>query len=235
MSLKDPWSELPREWTHIQLPGYRKSGEHATYESFAFSDLPPIPIDLDDNCNWLLQYGTKHSAALDQYEGDLQPSEVIELAAEHNLRLPKSFEVFMTTPDLQSRVRSCTDCYLDPGKRVVETFGLIDGQLIHFLSDSQCCAHWYLHVVDETRAAVLESPHLYCYGINDPDWDGYPSIAEARIDLLGLEFAYCAPAFSEFLFRFWIENEIWYALYDHQALKPLEVDYLNHYAQRSST
>lgn len=232
MPVESAWSELPRQWTSVQLPGYRQYAQPATYESFSYDKLPPISIDLDETFQWLLRYGTNHKRGLHQYERDIQPSDVVNLAARHGLKLPQSFELFMTSPELQSRVRSCTDCYLDPGSRVVETFGLIPGHLIHFLSDSQSCVHWYLHLVDDQKAAVLESPHLYCYGIDDPEWDGYPSIAQDCIDLRGLEFAYCAPSFSVFLFRFWIENEIWYAIEDeHRALKPIEIDYLNHYAE----
>jgi len=42
-----------------------------------------------------------------------------------------------------------------------------------------------------------------------------------RVDLSGLDFAYCAPSFSEFLYRFWIENEIWFALEDDASRRPL--------------
>jgi hypothetical protein len=46
-----------------------------------------------------------------------------------------------------------------------------------------------------------------------------PACRLERIDLNGLEFAYCAPSFSEFLYRFWIENEIWHAL-QHESSRP---------------
>ena len=42
-----------------------------------------------------------------------------------------------------------------------------------------------------------------------------------HVDLSGLDFAYCAPSFSEFLYRFWIENEIWFALEDDASRRPL--------------
>ena len=53
-----------------------------------------------------------------------------------------------------------------------------------------------------------------------------------RVDLSGLDFAYCAPSFSEFLYRFWIENEIWFALEDDASRRPLnalELNYVRHY------
>src|SRR5262249_16816986 len=160
---------------HVQLPGIRASGPHVTYESSSYDQLPPIPIELDDDCRWLIEHGTKYSGGLAQYERDLQPATVEKLAAERNLELPKSFRRFMSSPELQSRVRSCTDCYLDPGERVVEVTGPFAGHLIHFLSDSQSCAHWYLHVIDGGQTAVLTSPHLYCYRIDNPEWLDHPS------------------------------------------------------------
>ena len=77
---------------------------------------------------------------------------------------------------------------------------------------------------------MLTSPYLYCYYIDDPEWPGYPSIAQEEIDLRRLEFFYCASSFSEFLYRFWIENEIWFAIEDDKRpLKTLELQYVNHY------
>ena len=44
------------------------------------------------------------------------------------------------------------------------------------------------------------------------------------------ELWFCAPSFEAFLFHWWIENEIWYALsHDHDPLTPDEQDYVDHY------
>ena len=230
----DPWSVLPHRWLHIQLPGYRARLGHHTYEVSPFKGLPPIPIELDEDCAWLIQRGRIcASEGLNQYERGLQPASIEQLALAAHVDLPRSFRRFMTSPELQSRVHSCTDCYLDPGERIVETVGSIHGHLLHFLSDSQSCAHWYLHILPSGAAAVLESPDLYCYRIENSDWMENPTCRLERIDLSELEFAYCAPSFSDFLYRFWIENEIWYALQhklSQRQLNDLELDYAGHYA-----
>jgi hypothetical protein len=83
---------------------------------------------------------------------------------------------------------------------------------------------------------VLESEDLYCYKVEHSEWIENPACRLERIDLSGLNFVYCAPSFSEFLYRFWIENEIWYALKHNQsrrALKPLELEYVKHYSGRT--
>ena len=103
---------------------------------------------------------------------------------------------------------------------------------MHFLSDSQSCAHWYLHVLTNGDHVVLESENLYGLQIENSQWIENPACRLERVDLKGLDFAYCAPTFSEFLYRFWIENEIWYALLDdasRRSLNALELKYVGHY------
>lgn len=245
MADSNPWSSLPQRWVHVKLPGYRELSEHHTYEESRLEELPPIPIRLDDDCEWLMKYGTAYSrGGLNKYERDIKPGNVEKLALAarvelpgHYRCLPRSFRRFMCSAELQSRVRSCTDCYLHPGERIVETIGSIRGHLVHFLSDSQSCAHWYLHVLPRGDTAVIESPDLYCYQIEHSDWIENPSCRLERIDVSGLDFAHCAPSFSEFLYRFWIENEIWFALEDEASrrpLKALELNYVSHYAAKKS-
>lgn len=226
---------------HIELPGYREMETYSTYLGFPWEDLPPIPIELDDDFVWLLNDGVLYRdvsiRSHDRAYPPLSPDAVIDFARKLNIILPPSFRRFMTSSQIQSRLRSCTDCYLDPGERIVETVGAIPGYLIHFLSDSQSCVHWYLHVLRDSASAVLESPDLYCYSIENSHWQENPACRLEEIDLTGLDFAYCATSFSEFIYRFWIENEIWYALEVDECRRPLsdlESNYVSHYA-RSNT
>jgi hypothetical protein len=229
------WSGLPQTWIHLPLPGIRESPVRSTYETFPGSELPDIPIELDDHCDWLLKYGAPHQKyGLDHHEYFLKPARFLELAKESNLQLPDSFVRFITSDELQKRVRSATGCYLDPGERVVKTVGDLPGHLIHFLSDSQSCVHWYLHVASDGAAAVLWSPDLYCYRIDDPDLLDNPSCGLDEIELQGPDFSFCAKSFPEFLYRFWIENEIWFALVpkeNHRPLTELERNYVEHYTR----
>ena len=69
------WSALPKRWLHIQLPNYRSLPEPHTYEGSSLDELPPIPIELDDNCEWLITHGTTYAhGALNEYERDIQPT-----------------------------------------------------------------------------------------------------------------------------------------------------------------
>ena len=218
----DPWHALPNFWVGIGLPGL----EHeSTYQGYSLDRMPSVPIDLDDGIEWLRVHGTARPGEgldrLDEFVCPLPAAAIIELSKQSDLALPASFSRFMNSADLQSMVRSCTDCYLDPGQRVVETIGSIPGHLVHFLSDSQSCAHWYVHILLNGCSAVLESPDLYCYQIENSDWMENPACRLERIDLEEVQMHFCAPTFSEFLFRFWIENEIWYALNGDAAKRPL--------------
>jgi hypothetical protein len=190
---------------------------------------------LDEEYQWLITHGADKIGGLNQYERDLDPAAAIEMARQAGIELPGSFARFMSSPELQRRVRSCTDCYLDPGRHIVETVGPIPGHLIHFLSDSQSCVHWYLNVVRDGRAAVVYSEDLYGYRIEDSECLDFPTASLDRVNLQEQGFACCATSFPEFLYRFWIENEIWFAIAhdgSRRPLKPLELAYVNHYASR---
>jgi hypothetical protein len=230
-SSNDPWEKLPHRWLHIDLPGYREHEVFATYSGFSLDELPPIPIQLDEDCEWLLRHGASLSDGLHRHERKCQPADVCDLANRADVKLPRSFDRFMCSSELQSRVRSCTDCYLDPGERVVQTIGAIPGSLIHFLSDSQSCAHWYLHVLPNGDSAVLESEDLYGYRVENSHWQGNPACRLEKLNIASQDFAFTAPSFSEFLYRFWIENEIWFASNDKtgRPLSELELQYVRHY------
>lgn len=219
--MTDPWFSLPHIWLSIGLPGFDKVS--TTYRGYPLDVMPKVPIALDEDLSWLNEYGQVHPLqGLDQWDEYAKPLPAamgIELAARQNVALPRSLRQFMTSRDLQSRVRSCTDCYLDPGERLVETVGSLHGHLIHFLSDSQSCAHWYVHVLRSGESAVLEAGDLYCYAIENSAWIENPACRLERINIEEMEFRFCSASFPEFLFRFWIENEIWYA--SNVARRPL--------------
>jgi hypothetical protein len=39
------------------------------------------------------------------------------------------------------------------------------------------------------------------------------------------EVVFCALTFTEFLYRFWVENTIWYSFYKRLALTPIQEEY----------
>jgi len=220
---------IGRAWPSIDLPGYREHpAEFATYSTFAFDELPPIERQLDDGLSWLLsQPPVEYSLGGGHvYEGDpVRPAtgtELDSLTSDVNMRLPPAFDAFVRTLEPRARVRSCTACYLDLGDFPVAVD--TEGWLIHFLSDQQWVGHWLLYIGHDGSEAVVA---------------GYPPYGFAQ----GADFergtdeaVVCADSFSEFLYRFWIENEIWFALADEGAreLTSEEKRYAEHYRRFST-
>lgn len=223
-----PLPELPRSWLSIELPGYREHpGEYATYSDFSYQALPPIERRLDDELRWLL-----HEPPVRPSLADVDGATITRATAEDlgrlagsALALPRSFLTFVGSDVPQARVRSCTDCYLDLADFAVPVVG--GGSLVHFLSDSQWVLHWLLYAGPDGAEAVVASdrPLGYADEGNETMRCFDPSRGEASV---------CAQSFSDFLYRFWIENEIWFRLAnpddEPMGLTEEQRRYAEHYA-----
>jgi hypothetical protein len=121
-------------------------------------------------------------------------------------------------------VRSCTDCRFDWPDTFVESPRGEGGRLARFYADSQGCLFWYLYSAPHGYWCVLASPNRYT-ARGDGGWTGDPGAAW-----------FCAPSFEAFVYRTWIENEIWFrlvspqfAFHDPRPLSPEMLAYLDHY------
>jgi hypothetical protein len=145
------------------------------------------------------------------------------------LPLPAALRVFAARPDLQRRVRSATGCYLDLGALRART-SVSDGYLVHLLSDQQWCLHWLLYLDARGNEGVVATALPVGFDIlPDDGWDLPPEVlpldGSAPLDL-------CAGSFSEFLYRFWLENELFFALQSEGPLSPQLQDYAAQLAQQ---
>jgi hypothetical protein len=204
---------LSKEWWSFNLPGYREV-EHGTYR--AITDPPPIERELDDEVEWLRRE-PRVARSLEDIDTDRHPAprrrasakELRNLIGNSDLRLPASFITFISEPDLHGRIRSCTYSYLDLGDFPVTSDG---GMFIHFLSDQQWISHWSLYAgVRGTEAVIVSEQPL---GFRDDDR------VHDRLDLTFGRAAVCADSFSEFLYRYWIENEIFFRVADEAGVEP---------------
>jgi len=219
--------EMKTGWWSSELPGYRPHpGAYSTYTLFPYEDLPPIPEKLDNDFEWLKSQTTKnHSLFENSYPDGSKPdlSKLARIVSEARINLPETFVTFMHSPKLQRRVRSCTDCYLDVADCAVETKGSIEGYLIHFLSDSQWVGHWYIHVDRRDNHCVVTSLNPYGFNLEG-------NITNRDIDMQEEEIWLCAPSFTEFIYRFWLENEIWFVLAEKERpLNQIEQAYVDKY------
>lgn len=219
---------LKTGWWSFSLPGYRDHPRPATYSLFAYEDLPPIVAPADKTFAWLLSEPRHEEWSLatngypDGSIGDL--SRLPHLIAEAEVYLPPEFVTFIQTVSLHERIRSCTACFLELSDFVVRVTRPVDGVLVHFLSDQQYCLLWYLYVSRSGGHCILVSAETY--GVQ-PEPGGQ---RRDQVDLSGEDVWMCAPSFTDFIYRLWLENEIWFKiLRDKKPPSPLQKDYLDHY------
>jgi hypothetical protein len=229
-----PLATLPRAWPAPELPGYRQHpDEYATYSTFAYDELPPVGRRLDDDLHWLLREPLVTPSLAETEEAATTPAteEALErLLAGQQVTLPRAFAAFIRSGGLRARVRSCTDCYLDLADFAVPVAS--GGWLIHFLSDSQWVLHWLLYCGTDGGEAVVATPRPLGFEL-EADGDE----ATVRVFDPAAGAAVCAESFSEFLYRFWIENEIWFRRSGVDGpvrrLTAEQRRYVEHYARRT--
>ncbi len=214
-------------WWSIELPGYRPHLRgFSTYSPFSYEGLPPIREELDGNFDWLRKYPPQPYSMAEggyAYGNALDLNKLSAIVATLDAPIPSPFLTFLHSVELHQRIRSCTDCYLEVADFAIRTIGEPQGYLIHFLSDSQMVLHWYLYVDAVGGQFIVVSGNAY--GFRDHEWSTIEGVDLAKEDAW-----YCSPTFVEFIYRFWIENEIWVGLkVDKRPLTPMEQAYVDHY------
>ncbi|MBL8166836.1 MAG: hypothetical protein JNJ50_01695 [Acidobacteria bacterium] len=231
-------AEVKRGWIAHDLPRYRDHPQPATYSLFSYDDLPDIQITSETDWQWLDSSPNQEgSLAESGYSDGSKPDlgKLSKIAAQVGFQLPISFEQFISTPAWHQKIRSCTDCYLDLADRAIKVIDADDGYLIHFLSDSQWCCHWYILVKASGDHDIYTSFDAYGFNVeeaSDDDDDEYATCRKDAIKLMDEPLWFCAATFTEFIYRFWLENEIWFALsFDEQPLTAEQKTYLAHYQE----
>ena len=221
-------SAYPTAWygTDLAVAGLEQVRPRlGTYGRYSYEQLPAIPFELRGDFEWL-EHAPSHEGHIGDEKGTatLDALAILkEASSEMGFSMPPSFERFLGDQELWSRVRSCTDCFLDLCPGLVpdpkET-----GHLVRFLADSQSCMFWYLYLVDDGRDhAILASPDFY--GVEAEQWTDDPPNPE--------ELVFCADSFESFMARFWLENEIWFAGYDRAPLSVPATQYVAAYRRHA--
>lgn len=203
------------EWIGTDLPGYRNVA--GTYGGSKYTGLPSLPVEqFHGDWKWLLppNHKPRHTKAAEP---------LMQRAAKLGLTFPPGFAEFASDSKAQSLIRSNTDCYFDWKGRVIPSPSGEGAYLIRFYADSQGCVYWYLYATPSGYSCVVAAPEL---GDDDIDDDNLrpPSVS------------FCSPSFEAFIYRMWIENEIWYRLVNPQCdfhdPRPMTSEmqaYLDHY------
>ena len=224
-------------WWFSELPKYRELSNPHTYNCFLYDKLPQLSVMLDNDFTWLKVLPKLESSMYEVgYPDGTLPdlNKIDKIEADLDIPLPYEFRTFIKSPDLHQRIRSNTDCYFDIHDFAIRTYGAYDGYLIHFLSDSQWCLHWYIELLKSGEHFVVVSSDAY--GLESLEYseeeDNQETTYNKRdIDLAKeSDFLFCSENFTEFIYRFWLENEIWFALArDNKPLTDKQLQYVNQY------
>jgi hypothetical protein len=216
---------LSRRWWTIGVPGVLER-RGATYWPLPLDALPTVGRAFDGTLRWLLdapnhdpslQCGPDDPAVRDADAGGLH-------AIAAGLSLPTAFGRFIEDPEPRRHIRSATACYLDLAQFAV---GVNDGGLlIHFLSDQQWVLHWLLYVGPDGSEAVVVSPNPL--GFDDGELE---PLRVVRLEDAEGWLAVCSESFEAFLYRYWIEHELFFRLaVDRMPLEALPAE-LRSYAE----
>jgi hypothetical protein len=196
-------------------------GADGTYSLIPEAALPPIDSRrFDGSFSWIppLPEGDDPLDFESRAESLANLERVNAQAAARGLSIPPSFTTFLMTPGLHRRVPTCTACYLDVSRALIESPAPDGGRLLRFMNDQQTVLVWYLYLQTDGRHPVL---------VGAPEWHDEAK-GETREDMIDVhEFLLCAPSFEAFMFRFWIENTIWYSLYNQRVLTPEQLAYVD--------
>jgi hypothetical protein len=213
-------------WLSFDLGEYRPCND--TYCSYDLSKTPPLPSDLfKGNFDWLPKMSIEMKELMAKYQQN--ESEEIEAAIQailrqaksFNLSLPPEFIQFMRLEDLQSQIPSCTACYFDLSTDIIPCpLSHDEGYLIRFMNDQQAVLLWYLYIRPDGGHCVVVSPIPF---------DNAKARGQLDDSVILDNTFFCAESFEEFVYRFWLENEIWFAIEDEATLTPSQQAYLDFY------
>jgi hypothetical protein len=202
-------SPFPSGWLSFDLGRYRPCS--GTYQLYPYRSLPRLDESLfRGEFQWLGE-GTAPEKR--------KPPAVVAEAEKQGLALPAAFVRFMSDAGLQAAVPSCTACFWNPSKAPVPCRVVPGAFTIRFLRDQQDCLFWYLHLLPDGDVHVICSPIPF----------DHPQLEVSRSQVIKNTW-YVAPSFEPFVYRFWIENELWEEVGKKEPkLTPAQQAYVEHY------
>jgi hypothetical protein len=206
-------------WLGTALPGRSCEG---TYCLIAPEELPPIgAAELDGELGWLPEPrgDVKWAIGASDVDRVFEPAEVERLGeacAEAGIELPRAMQRFLGT-SRRNWIRSPTGCWLELPQRLVRIAGT-DAYVVRFLNDQQGVFFWYVVLDERGERGTFVSNELLDH---DDPWLEIGQPAEAYR---------CAGSFEEFLYRYWLESEIFFRTDEGAPLTPEMDRYLRHLA-----
>jgi uncharacterized protein (TIGR02996 family) len=230
---------FPSAWWNFGLGSLRES--RGTYQLWPYDSVPTLPLDeLRGEFQYLTAERTSGGQDGEEYSALYRQTFewMLADAAEKGVRLPEAFVKFMSDRALSSAFPSVTSCYFSfPDEdRPIQATPSGEGMHVHFYCDSQGCILWDLYVHPSGGHCVIARFLDY---LNpeppDPDDDQPP--------YTGPRAWFVAPSFEAFVYRVWMENQIWYI--EHAdflrqrgetppPITPAIQSYIDHYRNQQS-
>ena len=213
-------------WWAFDLGRYRPCD--STYCRYEYDSLPPVP-PVSESLDWLepLDAATDARMAIHRNPAEARGKvkNLQDIVTQSQLTLPKSFVTLMESPELQDRIPSCTACYFSLSDTVLPCPASDSGYIVRFYNDQQDVLRWYLYLTPGGDQYVLVTPiaidKLAADTLSDED----------RLSVRRNTWV-CAHSFTEFIYRWYIENSIWFKVSeanDEDKLTDAERAYLAHY------
>jgi hypothetical protein len=208
-----PW------WVSYDLGKYRPCD--ATYCVYPYKGIPPLDAAaLDGTFRYLsakpvkpAAWAVKAVAALDK-----------KVQAVGRV-LPPAFRELMSRPKLYASIPSCTACEWDLGAEPIPNAAETGAYTIRFLRDQQDLFLWYLYLSPSGGSEVICSRIPF----DDPGVRVRTDITKAVV--VG-NTCTAAPDFESFVYRYWMENELWNKVNAAEAtFTPAQQAYLDHYTK----
>ncbi len=229
--MSDPQAIFRRAWITAGHSELWNCGN--TYCTVPYENLPQV-LRATDDFRWLeavtpeLRRVIDGSTTLDSGDNMLANLErIVSKAQSLSLNLPEPFLRFMRDFDLQSKVPTCTSCFLELSDDFVPVPEAAGHFLLRFLNDSQSCVMWYLVLSPKGTTSVVASEYFF-----EPDIFDVMEYQEVKREDVFREAFLCADTFTEFLYRFWVENSIWYSLHERLPLTFFQEDYLSQITEK---
>ncbi|MBY0460196.1 MAG: TIGR02996 domain-containing protein [Gemmataceae bacterium] len=200
---------FPSAWKNFGLGSLRAAP--GTYGTWLYESVPRLPLDELRGEFQYLGLAPALSEADERAERHRQSlDQMLAASAQHGVRLPESFVRFMGTRTWHSSIRSVTGCYftLPDSYSPVRHCLTGEGVHFHFYADSQSCVLWDLYVHPSGAHCVI-ARWLDYFDPDPPEWDDEEP-DEKEPPYTGPRAWFVAPSFEAFVYRVWIENQIWY-------------------------
>ena len=207
--LRTPPVRLPPGWWSVDLGQRRPAG--GTYQCFDNHTLPALDVGRFLDFAWLAEAPPATAELSEDWaEG------VDALRARIEGRGHRADALIALLRDHVPSVLvvdSCTDCFFTPDFGPAAAMG---GLLVPFFWDSQSCAAWGLWRHRSGSEAVLSFAPAFEGGEDEPGV--YFADADEPLDGEGTQardLRFAAPSLAAFVYRMWLENELWYITHEH--------------------